>query len=145
MSNGYRVQLTDLVVYKELPRDILEKVSGSPFINGETVYASSKGGLSIKASPNASAETLLRVPLHTVLIVNGFSGDYIHIRYMGDDYDFTGYVPKDYVASLPNPKTKYINETVNVARQPNYAIHSIVCLEEDRKLSPILQQAMVLH
>lgn len=123
MSGGYRVQLTDLVVYKELPRDIIEKVSGSKLINGETVYVSSKGGLSIKAAPNANAKTLHRVPYQTVLIVKDFSGDYVQVRYRGHDYDFAGYVAKDYVASLPNPKTKYIKETVIASRQPNYAIH----------------------
>ncbi len=53
MSNGYRVQLTDLVVYKELPDSIYQQLNGTTIRPGDSFYISNpKGTYSYDQHPN---------------------------------------------------------------------------------------------
>ena len=40
MSGGYRVSKTDLVIYKEIPRDVYAQLNGTTYQNGDYVYVS---------------------------------------------------------------------------------------------------------
>lgn len=120
MSGGYRVQKTELVIYKDVPLNVRKQVSGGGYVKEEIVYASSKSGLSIKSAPNNSAETMVRIPFGTTLQVISSSGDFVKVLYdpyFGRDSEVTGYVSKSYISSLPKPSIKYLSESVKVDKQ----------------------------
>ena len=124
MSGGYRVQVTDLVIYKEVPLAIQQQVSGVKFTVGTTIFASSANGVSIKEAPNSTAETIIRVPYGAVFKVVELSGDYVKVEYnpRNDttiDYVW-GYVPQSYVSNLPNGTIQYVNQIVDLSVRPGW-------------------------
>ncbi|QDP99625.1 hypothetical protein FOH38_03085 [Lysinibacillus fusiformis] len=129
MSGGYRVQVTDLVIYKEVPLAIQQQVAGVKFTVGTTVFASSAKGVSIKEGANPTAKTIIHTPYGAVFKVVELSGDYVKVEYnpRNDtkiDYVW-GYVPQNYVSNLPEGKIQYVNQIVDLSVRPGWQIQSL--------------------
>ncbi|MFJ7664002.1 hypothetical protein ACIQXW_16650 [Lysinibacillus sp. NPDC097162] len=129
MSGGYRVQATDLVIYKEVPLAIQQQVSGVKFTVGTPIFANSAKGVSIKEAPNSAAKTILHTPYGAVFKVVELSGDYVKVEYNPRtdttiDYIW-GYVPQDYVSNLPEGTIQYVNQIVDLSVRPGWQSQSL--------------------
>ena len=120
MSGGYRVQATNLVIYREVPASIQQQL-GTVFKKGANIFVSSKGGVSIKPEPNSAVESIGHTQHGTILQVLGTAGDYVKVMYdpaKGADFVLEGYVPKNFVAAIPaTATTHYLNEDVSFGKQ----------------------------
>ncbi len=119
MSGGYRVQATDLVIYREVPTSIQQQL-GTIFKKGSNIYVSSKSGVSIKPEPNSAVDSIGHTNQGAILQVLGTAGDYVKVMYdpaKGADFVLEGYVPKNFVAAIPAPTTQYLNEDVSFGKQ----------------------------
>lgn len=129
MSGGYRVQATDLVIYKDVPLAIQQQVAGEKFTIGTPIFASSAKGVSIKEAPNSSAKTIMHTPYGTVFKVVELSGDYIKVEYnprTDSTIDYVwGYIPQDYVSNLPKGTIQYVKENVDVSVRPGWQSQSL--------------------
>lgn len=129
MSGGYRVQATDLVIYKEVPLAIQQQVSGGKFTVGTPIFANSAKGVSIKEAPNSSAKTIMHTPYGAVFKVVELSGDYVKVEYNPRtdttiDYIW-GFVPQDYVSNLPEGTTQYVKQIVDLSVRPGWQSQSL--------------------
>lgn len=128
MSGGYRVQATDLVIYKEVPLAVQQQVSGVKFTVGTTIFANSAKGVSIKEGPNRSAKTIMQTPYGAVFKVVEVSGDYVKVEYnprTDTTIDYVwGYVPQDYVSNLPEGTIQYVKQIVDLSVRPGWQSQS---------------------
>lgn len=119
MSGGYRVQATDLVIYREVPSSIQQQL-GTVLKKGSNIFVSSKGGVSIKPEPNSAVDRIGHAKHGAILQVLGTAGDYVKVIYdpgQGADFVLEGYVAKNFVAAIPAPTTQYLNEEVYFGKQ----------------------------
>lgn len=119
MSGGYRVQATDLVIYREVPLWIQQQL-GTIFKKGSNIFVSSKGGVSIKPEPNSAVDSIGHTKHGAILQVLGTAGDYVKVIYdpgQGADFVLEGYVPKNFVSAIPAPTTQYLTEEVTFGKQ----------------------------
>ena len=118
MSGGYRVQATNLVIFKAVPNDILNELGTFNRLN-TLVYAKSAGGISMKTSPNGSSETIAWFPHGTVFTILNVSDDYVHVQYepfKGASSTVKGYVLKSFIANLVSQGSMYVQTTEELAR-----------------------------
>ena len=119
MSGGYRVQATDLVIYREVPLSIQQQF-GTTFKKGSNIFVSSKGGVSIKPEPNSAVDRIGHAEHGAILQVLGTAGDFVKVMYdpgQGADAVLEGYVSKNFVAAIPAPATQYLTEEVSFGKQ----------------------------
>ncbi|MGM9949931.1 MAG: hypothetical protein ACI33P_07375 [Lysinibacillus sp.] len=118
MSGGYRVQATDLVIFKAVPNHLLNELGTFNKLN-TFVYAKSAGGISMKTSPHGSSETIARFPHGTVFKILSVSGDYVRVQYdpyKGGDHLVKGYVLKSFIANLVPQGTMYVQTSGRLGR-----------------------------
>lgn len=119
MSGGYRVQATDLVIYREVPLSIQQQF-GTTFKKGSNISVSSKGGVSIKPEPNSAVDRIGHAEHGAILQVLGTAGDFVKVIYdpgLGTDAVLEGYVSKNFVAAIPVPTTQYLTGEVSFGKQ----------------------------
>ncbi|MFJ7669536.1 hypothetical protein ACIQXI_20900 [Lysinibacillus sp. NPDC097195] len=125
MSGGYRVQATDLVIYREVPLSIQQQL-GTSFTKGSNIFVSSKGGVAIKPEPRIDVDSIGHTKHGAILQVIGTEGDYVKVMYdpgQGSDYVVEGYVPKNFVSAIPTATTQYLTEEVRFGKQIEATSH----------------------
>ncbi len=123
MSGGYRVQATDLVIYREVPLSIQQQL-GMSFTKGANIFVSSKGGVAIKPEPRSDVDSIGHTKhgaiLQVIGKVIGTEGNYVKVMYdpgQGSDFVVEGYVPKNFVSAIPTATTQYLTEEVRFGKQ----------------------------
>lgn len=118
MSGGYRVQATNLVIFKEVPNHILNELGTFNKLN-TMIYAKSASGVSLKASPKGNSETIASFPQGTVFKILRVSGDYVKVQYdpyQGADHVVIGYALKKDLANLVSQGTLYVQTSGELLR-----------------------------
>lgn len=119
MSGGYRVQATDLVIYREVPSSIQRQL-GTIFRKGSTLYVPSPNGVAILSEPNSGATSLSQTKQGSIVQTIETAGDYVKVIYnpgQGEKAIRTGYIPKNSLEALPMPQKQYVIDDTKFRQQ----------------------------